>query len=76
MFWAGILWIGATILGGYSLGRLIPNIGQYIHYVIAIVVFISILPPIIGILRSRKTLRDASGSPVDWRQGQLTHAVR
>jgi membrane-associated protein len=56
----GVFWIGATILGGYSLGHLIPNIGQYIHYVIAIVVFISILPPIIGILRSRKTPPDAS----------------
>src|SRR5271165_7193393 len=56
----GVFWIGATILGGYTLGHLIPNIGKYIHYVIAIVVFISILPPIIGILRSRKTPPDAS----------------
>ncbi|MGB6670269.1 MAG: VTT domain-containing protein, partial [Candidatus Acidiferrum sp.] len=56
----GIFWIGATILGGYSLGHFIPNIGQYIHYVIAVVVFLSILPPIIGVLRSR---RRSSGNP-------------
>lgn len=50
----GVCWISATILGGYALGHFIPNIGQYIHYVIAVVIFISILPPIIGVLRSRK----------------------
>lgn len=50
----GVLWVGATVIGGYSLGRLIPNIGQYIHYVIAIVAVISILPAVIGVLRSRK----------------------
>jgi uncharacterized membrane protein YdfJ with MMPL/SSD domain len=35
------------------LGHFIPNIGQYIHYVIAVVAAISILPAIIGVLRSR-----------------------
>ena len=60
----GVLWISATVLGGYTLGRVIPNIGQYIHYVIAVIVFLSILPPIIGILRSRKTSRGASSSAV------------
>ena len=49
----GVFWIGATILGGYSLGHLVPNIGQYIHYVIAVVIFLSILPAIIGLLRAR-----------------------
>ncbi len=53
-FFGGTFWVGATILGGYSLGHFIPNIGNYIHYVIAVVIFLSILPPIIGILRSRK----------------------
>jgi membrane-associated protein len=50
----GVFWIGAMILGGYSLGHFIPNIGQYIHYVIAVVAIISILPAVIGALRSRK----------------------
>lgn len=59
----GTFWVGATILGGYSLGHFIPNIGNYIHYVIAVVIFLSILPPIIGVLRSRKTPR-AGTSPV------------
>jgi membrane-associated protein len=50
----GILWVGSTILGGYFLGRTIPNIGEKIHYVIAVVVLLSILPAIIGLLRARK----------------------
>jgi membrane-associated protein len=55
----GIFWVGAMILGGYSLGHFIPNIGKYIHVVIAVVAVISILPAIIGVLRSR----GGSGSP-------------
>ena len=38
------------ILGGYFLGRTIPNIGEKIHYVILVVVLVSILPIIIGFL--------------------------
>jgi len=51
----GILWVGAMILGGYTLGRSVPNIGKYIHYVIAVVVLVSILPAVIGVLKGRKT---------------------
>jgi membrane-associated protein len=54
----GILWGGGMILVGYSLGRQIPNISQNIHYVIAVVIFLSLLPPIISVLRSK-----FSGSP-------------
>lgn len=53
----GILWVGSMILGGYSLGRTIPNIGQRIHYVIAVVIFLSLLPAIISILRARRVVR-------------------
>jgi membrane-associated protein len=49
----GLLWVGSMILGGYFLGRQIPNISENIHYVIAAVIFLSLLPPIIGFLRSR-----------------------
>jgi membrane-associated protein len=54
----GILWGGGMILGGYSLGRQIPNISENIHYVIAVVIFLSLLPPVIGVLRAR-----SSGAP-------------
>jgi membrane-associated protein len=49
----GIFWVGAMILGGYSLGRSVPNIGERIHYVIAAVVVVSVLPAVISIYRSR-----------------------
>jgi membrane-associated protein len=63
----GTFWVGATILGGYSLGHFIPNIGNYIHYVIAVVIFLSILPPIIGVLRSRKASKPST-DPVVFNQ--------
>jgi len=49
----GIVWVGSMILGGYSLGSIIPDIGARIHYVIAAVIFLSLLPPIISVLRTR-----------------------
>jgi len=58
----GIFWVSAMILGGYTLGRSIPNIGKYIHYVIAVVVLVSLLPAIIGILKSNKSA-PASATP-------------
>lgn len=50
----GIFWVGTMILGGHFLGLSVPNIGQRIHYVIAIVVFLSLLPAIIGIFRAHR----------------------
>jgi membrane-associated protein len=58
----GIFWVGAMILGGYSLGRSVPNIGKYIHYVIAVVAVVSILPAVIGVLKSRKAPPSATSA--------------
>jgi len=52
----GIFWVGAMILGSYFLGHLVPNIAQRIHYVIAVVIILSILPVVISILRPRRQL--------------------
>jgi membrane-associated protein len=49
----GIFWVGTMILGSYFLGQLIPNIAQRIHYVIAVVILLSILPVIVSLLRAR-----------------------
>ncbi len=51
----GTLSVGSMILGGYFLGRHVPNIEHRIHYVIAVVILLSILPPIIGLMRSRRS---------------------
>jgi membrane-associated protein len=55
-FLGGVLWVGAMILGGYFLGRSVPNIGQRIHYVIAVVVALSVLPAVISIIRARRAV--------------------
>jgi membrane-associated protein len=59
----GILWGGGMVLVGYSLARQIPNISENIHYVIAVVIFLSLLPPIIGVLRARSS-GSAAPAPV------------
>lgn len=48
----GVLWVGSMLGIGYGLGSLIPNIERYIHIVIAVVIFLSILPGIIEYARS------------------------
>lgn len=50
----GSLWIGSMVLGGYIAGSRIPNISQYLHYIIGTIILLSILPPIIGLLRTRR----------------------
>lgn len=59
----GIFWVGTMILGGYFLGRSIPNISQRIHYVIAVVIVLSLLPAIVSILRARHSAPAASLAP-------------
>ncbi len=63
-FLGGVFWIGTMILSGYSLAHLIPNIGQRIHYVILVVIFLSLLPPIISVLRKQRTAQIPAAQPV------------
>jgi membrane-associated protein len=51
----GIFWVGTMILGSYFLGHLIPNIAQRIHYVIAVVILVSVLPVIVSLARARRS---------------------
>ena len=46
----GIFWVMMTTLAGYFLGTFIPNIQEQIHLVIAIVIFLSLLPGMIKFL--------------------------
>jgi membrane-associated protein len=50
----GILWVFSTVLGGFFLGRSVPNINKHLHVVIAIVIFVSLLPALIEFLRARR----------------------
>jgi membrane-associated protein len=58
----GTLWVGSMILGGFGVGKLMPGLGERIHYVILVVVFLSLLPAIIGAIRARRVTRPAAGS--------------
>ena len=49
----GFLWVWGMILIGYRVAKTIPHIDKYVHYVIAVVIFLSLLPAIISAWRAR-----------------------
>jgi membrane-associated protein len=56
----GIGWVVSMTLTGYFLGRAVPDIDKHIHIVVAVVIFLSLLPGIISIAREKmKTTRRA-----------------
>jgi membrane-associated protein len=55
----GLFWVWSMVLIGYTLGARVQHVDRQIHWVIAIVVFISLLPPVIHLLRARAR-RDAA----------------
>lgn len=59
----GMLWVGTMILGGYFLGRSIPNISSKIHYVILLVILLSVLPVIISFFNLNRAAKAAANTP-------------
>ncbi|HEY4580700.1 MAG TPA: hypothetical protein VIG89_06645, partial [Candidatus Acidoferrales bacterium] len=59
----GCAWVFGMVLGGFFLASLVPNISQRIHWVIAVVILLSFLPPIIGALRARSRRAGKPGAP-------------
>ena len=57
-----ILWIASMTLTGYLLGNIIPGIDKRIDVLVMVVVAISLLPALIGWLRSRSNRLDDHGS--------------
>jgi membrane-associated protein len=49
----GIGWVVSMTLIGYFLGTSIPDIERHIHKVVAIVIFLSLLPALIELVRHR-----------------------
>jgi membrane-associated protein len=56
----GVLWVWSMLLTGYVLGRYIPGVDKHIDKVIILVIFLSILPGIIGWYRERKRATTAA----------------
>jgi membrane-associated protein len=50
----GTLWTTGLTLGGYFLGRSIPNIDRYIIPIVALIIIISVIPAISEIIKSRR----------------------
>jgi membrane-associated protein len=40
----GFLWVWSMVLVGYTLGRTVPNVDSKIHYIIAVVIVVSLMP--------------------------------
>ena len=53
----GIGWVVSMTSLGYFLGKAVPGIDRHIHVVIAVVIFLSLLPAIIKFARDRWRLR-------------------
>jgi hypothetical protein len=52
------------------LGRSVPNIGQRIHYVIAVVIVVSVLPAVISIYRARHKFNDGASTAAPRTEGE------
>jgi membrane-associated protein len=50
-----ICWVASMTLAGYALGSVVPDIEKKIHYVVAVVIAVSLIPPAIAWLRRNKT---------------------
>ncbi len=48
-----VCWVWSMVLVGYTLGRTVPNVDRKIHYIIAAVIVISLLPAAYHALKSR-----------------------
>ncbi|OGS01344.1 MAG: hypothetical protein A2V88_17785 [Elusimicrobia bacterium RBG_16_66_12] len=57
----GILWVFSTVLGGYFLASLVPNVDKRIHEVIIVVVILSVLPGVFEYWSYRR--RTAASKP-------------
>jgi membrane-associated protein len=56
----GFAWVWGMILLGYTLGRTVPNIDKRIHYVIAIVIVVSLMPAAYHAWKARSQKPSAS----------------
>jgi membrane-associated protein len=50
----GVGWVTSMTWAGYLLGRVIPNIGDYVHVVVVVVIVLSVIPIGVEILRERR----------------------
>ncbi|MDQ6674373.1 MAG: VTT domain-containing protein [Chloroflexota bacterium] len=54
-----VLWAVGVSWAGYFLGSVIPDASKYLEYIVALIVVVSIAPPIIHLLRERAASKAA-----------------
>jgi membrane-associated protein len=59
----GVGWVLSMTLTGYFLGRAVPDLEKHIHIVVAVVIFLSLLPALIAWARARMQARTAPAVP-------------
>lgn len=50
----GIIWVTSMSLGGFFLGKLIPDVDKYILPIVLGIIFVSFVPGIIEVIKNRK----------------------
>ena len=50
----GIGWVASMSLGGYALGRVVPNISKYMHAVVITIIVLSCVPIAVEVYRERR----------------------
>ena len=56
----GILWVTSMTLTGYFLGLAVPDLEKHIHIVVAVVIFLSLLPALIAWGKAKLDARKAA----------------
>ncbi len=53
----GFIWIVGVTMAGFTLGRMIPDIDKYLLPIIALIILLSILPPIFHIIKEKRAVK-------------------
>jgi membrane-associated protein len=56
-FLGGTLWVWSLTWGGYFLGKAIPDVDKYILPIVFVIIILSILPPILHLMKERKNAK-------------------
>jgi membrane-associated protein len=64
----GLLWVWGMVLVGYTLGRTVPHVEKRIHYIIAAVIVLSLIPAAYHALKARRPKLGVPLKPAE-RQG-------
>ena len=51
----GIFWVASMTLFGFFLGKVIPDIDQYVLPIVGVIIIVSLIPAVIGYLKSKRT---------------------